>query len=117
MVAVNCATNKRSPILPMCSPSDKVLIVDGRQWKEGQTAAGIADKARTLYGDRYAEFLDRVQAYAYFSYVVAQDSQRFPRRRDLRALRRDFRPHRSGRGHPVQSQTERRLFDHARKSP
>src|SRR5262249_6737145 len=34
---------------------------------------GIADKARTLYGDRYAEFLDRVQAYAYFPYVVAKD--------------------------------------------
>ena len=42
----------------------KVLAVDGSQWKEGQTAAGVADKARALYGDRYAEFLDRVQAYA-----------------------------------------------------
>jgi hypothetical protein len=53
--------------------SKKVLAVDGRQWKEGQTAAGIADKARALYGDRYAEFLDRVQAYAYFPYIVAKD--------------------------------------------
>src|SRR5262249_23123006 len=53
--------------------NNKVLVVDGRQWKEGQTAAGIADKARALYGDRYAEFLDRVQAYAYFPYVVAKD--------------------------------------------
>jgi len=53
--------------------NNKVLAVDGRQWKEGQTAAGIADKARALYGDRYAEFLDRVQAYAYFPYVVAKD--------------------------------------------
>jgi hypothetical protein len=51
----------------------KVLAVDGRQWKEGQTAAGVADKARALYGDRYAEFLDRVQAYAYFPYTVAKD--------------------------------------------
>src|ERR1700716_3638890 len=51
--------------------NNKVLAVDGRQWKEGQTSAGIADKARALYGDRYAEFLDRVQAYAYFPYVVA----------------------------------------------
>src|SRR5215472_17200142 len=48
-----------------------VLVVDGRQWKEGQSSAGIADKARALYGERYAEFLDRVQAYAYFPYVVA----------------------------------------------
>ena len=53
--------------------NNKVLVVDGRQWKEGQAAAGIADKARALYGDRYAEFLDRVQAYAYFPYVVAKD--------------------------------------------
>jgi hypothetical protein len=53
--------------------NNKVLVVDGRQWKQGQTAAGIADKARALYGDRYAEFLDRVQAYAYFPYVVAKD--------------------------------------------
>ena len=56
---------------------NKVLAVDGRQWKEGQAAAGIADKARTLYGERYAEFLDRVQAYAYYPYIVAQDVQDF----------------------------------------
>src|SRR6476619_3281756 len=51
----------------------RVLTVDGRQWKEGQSSAGIADKARALYGERYAEFLDRVQAYAYFHYAVAKD--------------------------------------------
>src|SRR5499433_1460645 len=55
----------------------KVLVVDGRQWKEGQSSAGLADKARALYGERYAEFLDRVQAYAYFPYVVAPDVQDF----------------------------------------
>src|SRR5881409_801981 len=55
----------------------KVLTVDGRQWKEGQSSAGIADKARALYGERYAEFLDRVQAYAYYPYTVAQDVQDF----------------------------------------
>src|SRR5258708_9614078 len=55
----------------------KVLAVDGRQWKEGQSSAGIADKARALYGERYAEFLDRVQAYAYYPYVVAKDVENF----------------------------------------
>src|SRR5437016_10311694 len=50
-----------------------VLAVDGRQWKEGQSSAGLADKARALYGERYAEFLDRVQAFAYFPYAVAND--------------------------------------------
>jgi hypothetical protein len=54
-----------------------VLVVDGRQWKEGQTSAGIADKARALYGERYAEFLDRVQAYAYFPYAIAKDVDDF----------------------------------------
>jgi hypothetical protein len=54
-----------------------VLAVDGRQWKEGQSSVGIADKARALYGERYAEFLDRVQAYAYYPYVVAKDVQDF----------------------------------------
>jgi len=54
-----------------------VLVVDGRQWKEGQSSAGIADKARALYGERYAEFLDRVQAYAYYPYVVAPNIPNF----------------------------------------
>jgi len=56
---------------------NKVLVVDGRQWKEGQASAGIADKARALYGERYAEFLDRVQAYAYFPYAIAKDVDDF----------------------------------------
>src|ERR1700761_1411802 len=51
----------------------KVLAVDGRQWKQGESSAGIADKARALYGERYAEFLDRVQAYAYYPYAVFQE--------------------------------------------
>src|SRR5215472_8279425 len=55
----------------------KVLVVDGRQWKEGQTSAGIADKARALYGERYAEFLDRVQVFAYYPYVVAPNVANF----------------------------------------
>jgi hypothetical protein len=54
-----------------------VLSVDGRQWKEGQSSAGIADKARALYGERYAEFLDRVQAFAYYPYAVARDVDNF----------------------------------------
>ena len=55
----------------------QLLAVDGRQWKEGQSSAGIADKARALYGERYAEFLDRVQAYAYFPYAVAKQVEDF----------------------------------------
>src|SRR5262249_41414718 len=57
--------------------NNKVLAVDGRQWKEGQTAAGGADKARALYGERYAQVLDRVPAYPYFPYAVAKDGEDF----------------------------------------
>ncbi len=49
---------------------NKVLVVDGSKWQRGQAAAGLADKARALYGERYAEFLDNVKAYAYFPFAV-----------------------------------------------
>jgi len=49
----------------------KVLLVDGRQWKKGQPAGGLADKARSIYGSRHEEFIDNVKAFAYFPYAVA----------------------------------------------
>jgi hypothetical protein len=57
--------------------NNKVLVVDGRKWSEGQAVAGLADKARALYGTRYAEFLDNVKAYAYFPFAVFKDLQDF----------------------------------------
>src|SRR5436305_15269124 len=42
-----------------------VLAVDGRQWKRGQAAGGLADKARQIYGSRHEEFIDNVKAFAY----------------------------------------------------
>ena len=94
----------------------KVLAVDGRQWKEGQTSAGIADKARALYGDRYAEFLDRVQAYAYFPYTVAKDVADF--RDGEISVRFEGISGRidQGAGNPVQPQAQRRLPDDPRQS-
>lgn len=56
---------------------NKVLLIDGRRWKDGQPSANLADKAKSLYGERYAEFLDNVQAYAYFPYAVAQGIEDF----------------------------------------
>lgn len=50
----------------------KVLLVDGREWKKGQPAGGLADKARAIYGSRHEEFIDNVKAFAYFPYAVAQ---------------------------------------------
>jgi hypothetical protein len=56
---------------------NQVLMVDGSQWKKGEPAAGIADRARSLYGERYAEFLDNVKTFAYFPYVVAEGCEDF----------------------------------------
>ena len=56
---------------------NRVLVVDGRVWKDGQAATGIAEQARSLYGERYAEFLDNVKAFAYFPYAVAQGVEDF----------------------------------------
>jgi ABC-2 type transport system permease protein len=55
----------------------KVLVVDGAKWSSGQTAAGLADKARALYGERYAEFLDNVTAYAYFPIAILKSVDDF----------------------------------------
>jgi hypothetical protein len=54
-----------------------VLQVDGRQWIKGQPSAGLAAKARTIYGARHEEFIDSVKAYAYFPYAVAKDVDDF----------------------------------------
>src|SRR5256886_2100818 len=54
-----------------------ILMVDGRQWKRGQPAGGLADKARLIYGARHEEFIDNVKAFAYFPYAVAQGIEDF----------------------------------------
>jgi len=54
-----------------------VLMVDGRQWKQGNPAAGLADKARAIYGSRHEEFIDNVKAFAYYPYAVAQSVDDF----------------------------------------
>ncbi len=51
---------------------NKVLIVDGKKREKGQTAAGVGEQARALYGEHYAEFLANVKAYAYYPFVIAK---------------------------------------------
>ena len=55
----------------------KILMVDGRQWKRGQPAGGLADKARLIYGSRHEEFIDNVKAFAYFPYAVVKGIDEF----------------------------------------
>jgi hypothetical protein len=46
------------------------LLVDGSKWRQGTPSANLADQARRLYGERYAEFLDGVKAFAYYPLSV-----------------------------------------------
>jgi ABC-2 type transport system permease protein len=55
----------------------KVLVVDGTKWSRGQTSASLADKARALYGERYAEFLDNITAYAFFPIAILKSVDDF----------------------------------------
>jgi hypothetical protein len=48
----------------------KGLMVDGTRWRQGTPSANLADQAKRLYGDRYAEFLDGVKAFAFFPLAV-----------------------------------------------
>lgn len=56
---------------------NRMLSVNGSKWASGQPSAGLADKARALYGERYAEFLDNVQSYAFFPIAVLNESKDF----------------------------------------
>ena len=46
------------------------LKVDGARWRNGEPSANLADQAKRLYGDRYAEFLDGVKAFAFFPFAI-----------------------------------------------
>jgi len=52
------------------SSGQKGLMVDGTRWHQGTPSANLADQARRLYGERYAEFLDGVKAFAFFPLAV-----------------------------------------------
>lgn len=50
------------------------LLVDGSRWRSGVPSANLADQARRLYGERYAEFLDGVKAFAFFPLAVVEQA-------------------------------------------
>ena len=54
-----------------------VLFIDGRVWKRGQPAGGLADKAREIYGARNEEFIESIKAFAYFPIAVAKPIENF----------------------------------------
>jgi len=56
--------------------SKKVVAVDGRKWSNTMSP-GIADKAKAIYGERYAEFLDNLESYKYFPLCIYRDMDDF----------------------------------------
>ncbi len=54
-----------------------VYAVDGRKWEQGLLSEGIIKKAKGLYGERYAEFLDNLEAYKYFPLSICTKVQNF----------------------------------------
>lgn len=44
--------------------------VDGSKWRGGTPSANLADQAKRLYGERYAEFLDGVKAFAFYPLAI-----------------------------------------------
>jgi hypothetical protein len=65
----------------------KGLKVDGSKWRSGEPSVSLADQAKRLYGDRYAEFLDGVKSFAFFPFTVAKAE---PPRGDIRISVRFF---------------------------
>lgn len=57
--------------------SRTVYAVDGRRWEQGLMSAGAMEKAKGLYGNRYAEFLDNLEAYRYFPLSVCKELNSF----------------------------------------
>jgi hypothetical protein len=54
-----------------------VYAVDGRNWERGVLSEGIVNKAKGLYGERYAEFLDNLEAYKYFPLAIYKAEEDF----------------------------------------
>ena len=46
------------------------LKVDGGKWREGTPSVNLADQAKRLYGDRSAECIDGVKAFAFFPFAI-----------------------------------------------
>lgn len=49
---------------------ERGLWVDGTKWRQGTPSASLADQAKKLYGEHYAEFLDNVKAFAFYPVAV-----------------------------------------------
>jgi hypothetical protein len=43
---------------------NRVLLEDGGRWDMSSTSTSVVEQAQALYGDRYAELLDNVEAYS-----------------------------------------------------
>jgi hypothetical protein len=83
-VATEAAGKEPHAFLPMVGSwvvtkegNRNVLFIDGRAWKRGQPAGGLADKARAIYGARNEEFIESIKAFAYYPIAVVRDVENF----------------------------------------
>jgi len=91
-----CANNSATPAHPLSGPPMKtqfnpvvgvwhleksetntVYAVDGRNWEKGLFADGVVENAKRMYGSRYAEFLDNLEAYKYFPLSIYGEVSNF----------------------------------------
>src|SRR5258708_32431190 len=52
-----------------------VLLVDGRQWKKGQPAGGLASKARLHHPPRHDEVIENGKAFPRLPHAIAPRNQ------------------------------------------
>lgn len=53
------------------------LLEDGRQWENSSVATALADQARSVYGERWAEFIDDLAETGYFPISVFKGADNF----------------------------------------
>ena len=91
------------------------LWVDGTKWRQGTPSASLADQAKRLYGDRYAEFLDGVKAFAFFPLAVYRGDCGGKKANAFGSLLSAERAHRSSCGHRVEHRTGWQLLGRTRQ--
>ena len=67
-----------------CEDNNKVIVIDGRHWLQGQTSAGVAERAKTPYGERYAQSLNNVKTFVFVPSAVAAGVDDFRNRESSR---------------------------------
>ena len=55
------------------TPDPRRAVWPHPPWRNGAPSANLADQAKRLYGDCYAEFLDGVKAFAFYPLAIRKE--------------------------------------------